>query len=620
MEEKYGFFRALKDLFKYSKENKNKYILGTIFMIIFVITSMIYTTMNSKLIANIMSLNLDKAIKLVFICALLRIFSITFCHNQYRKIVIKTGEEISATIQKKIYSKVLNLSMTSFENMKSGKIFTTIKAADSGMMSTISELFQESAYVATSVVMLFVIYFIDWKIGLGVTAISAISLLLFKIKLNKSKKYLKSEFNYADNYSTLVNETTRGFKEIKALDLKEKYFNIFEKDIENLKDTRITRRLLGKTVNTSKWTIRIIGDAIILLYIIEQLRISAMDIETAMMVITYMTNIVDDVFHRIIEHDSGISEFTANMRRVKSLLEDEELEKEKFGTKEYKNIKGNIEFKNVTFAYSKDKILNDISFEIKAKKKNALVGMSGSGKTTIFKLLLKQYDNYDGQILIDGYDIRDFSEKSLRNAISVVNQEPMLFNMSIKENLLMVKPDATDEQIKQACKLASIHDFIETLPHKYDEIMLENNNNISVGQKQRIAIARSILKDTPIILFDEVTSALDKESKKNIEETINEIAKVKTVVVIAHTLDSIDIVLDNSDKTNLVYSVNDIENKSEYKVNVLKNDKIDKDNKDNIDKYNNKSLLIGLLGGVGLTVLAVLLIVFINNKAKSRKN
>lgn len=540
MNEKYGFFKAVKDLFRYSKENKNRYILGTIFMIIFVITSMIYTTMNSKLIANIMSLNLDKAIRLVVICALLRIFSITFCHNQYRKIVIKTGEEISATIQKKIYSKVLNLSMTSFENMKSGKIFTTIKAADSGMMSTISQLLQESAYVATSVVMLFVIYFIDWKIGLGVTAISAISLLLFKIQLDKSKKYLKSEFDYADNYSTLVNETTRGFKEIKALDLKEKSFNIFGKDIDNLKDTRITRRLLGKTVNTSKWTIRIIGDAIILLYIIEQLRISAMDIETAMMIITYMTNIVDDVFHRIIEHDFGISEFTANMRRVKSLLEDEELEKDKFGTKEYKNIKGNIELKNVTFAYSKDKILNDISFEIKAKKKNALVGLSGSGKSTIFKLLLKQYDNYDGQILIDGHDIRDFSEKSLRNAISVVNQEPMLFNMSIKENLLMVKPDATDEQIQQACKLASIHDFIETLPHKYDEIMLENNNNISVGQKQRIAIARSILKDTPIILFDEVTSALDKESKKNIEETINEIAKVKTVVVIAHTLDSID--------------------------------------------------------------------------------
>ncbi len=540
MDEKYGFFKALKDLFKYSKENKNKYIIGTIFMIIFVITSMIYTTMNSKLIANIMSLNLDKAIKLVIICALLRIFSITFCHNQYRRIVIKTGEEISATIQKKIYGKLLNLSMASFENMKSGTIFTTIKAADSGMMATISQLLQESAYIATSVAMLFVIYFIDWKIGLGVTIISTISLLLFKIQLNKSKKYLKDEFEYTDNYSTLVNETNRGFKEIKALDLKEKCFNIFERDIENLKNTRTTRRLLGKNVNTSKWTIRIIGDAIILLYIIEQLKISVMNIETAMLVITYMTNIVDDVFHRIIEHDFGISEFTANMRRINSLLEDKELEKENFGTKEYNHIKGNIEFKNITFAYSNDAILKDVSFEIKAQKKNALVGISGSGKTTIFKLLLKQYDNYNGQILIDGHNIKDFSEKSLRNAISVVNQEPMLFNMSIKENLLMVKPDATEEQLQQACKLASIHEFIETLPHKYDEILLENNNNISVGQKQRIAIARAILKDTPIILFDEVTSALDKESKKNIEETINKISKNKTVIVIAHTLDSIE--------------------------------------------------------------------------------
>lgn len=263
-EEKYGFFSAFKDLFKYSKENKKSYIIGTIFMTIFVITAMIYTTMNSKLIANIMSLNIEKATKLVIICALIRIFSITFCHNQYRKIVIRTGEKISASIQKRIYYKVLSLSMNSFENMKSGKIFTTIKAADSGMMSTISSLLQETAYVATSAVMLIIIYFIDWKIGIGVTIISGLSLFLFKVQLNKSKKYLHDEFEYCDNYSTLVNETTRGIREIKALDLKEKCYKIFEKDIDNLKDVRTTRRLLGKNVNTAKWTIRIIGDSIIL--------------------------------------------------------------------------------------------------------------------------------------------------------------------------------------------------------------------------------------------------------------------------------------------------------------------------------------------------------------------
>lgn len=171
-------------------------------MVIFVITAMIYTTMNSKLIANIMSLNFEKATKLVIICALLRIFSITFCHNKYRKIVINTGEKISASIQKKIHYKILSLSMNSFENMKSGKILTTIKAADSGMMSTISSLLQETAYIVTSAVMLIIIYFIDWKIGLGVTIISGLSLFLFKIQLNKSKKYLHDEFEYCDNYAT----------------------------------------------------------------------------------------------------------------------------------------------------------------------------------------------------------------------------------------------------------------------------------------------------------------------------------------------------------------------------------------------------------------------------------
>ncbi len=538
--EKYGFFKAFRDLFRYSKENKKQYMIGIVFMIVFVVTAMLYTTMNSKLIANIMSLNFDKAVKLVMICALLRIFSITFCHNQYRKIVITIGEKIAANLQKKIYAKILNLSMASFENMKSGKIYTTIKAADSDMMRTISSLLEESAYIATSVVMLCIIFFIDWKIGLGVTIISGISLFLFKIQLDKSKQYLKKEFEYSDSYSTLVSETSKGVREIKALNLKEKCFHLFEKDIEGLKKVRTTRRLLGKSVNTTKWTIRIVGDAIILLYIIQELRVAIIDVETAMLLITYMTTIVDDVFHRIIEHDFGISEFTANMRRIKSLLEDSELEKEKFGNIDYDNIKGNIEFKNVTFGYGEDVVLKNISFKIKSNEKNAFIGMSGSGKTTIFKLLLRQYENYEGEILIDGHDIKDFSETSLRNAISIVNQEPMLFNMSIKENLLMVNPEATDKQIIQACKLANIEEFIETLPNKYDEIVLENDNNLSVGQKQRLAIARVILKNTPIILFDEVTSSLDKKSKKEIEKTIDTLSKIKTVIVIAHTLDSVE--------------------------------------------------------------------------------
>lgn len=265
-------------------------------------------------------------------------------------------------------------------------------------------------------------------------------------------------------------------------------------------------------------------------------------VETAMLLITYMTNVIDDVFHRIIEHDFGISEFTANMKRIKEVLENNNLKEEKFGTENVTNVVGKIEFEDVSFKYntSNKYIIQNISFTLQPNTKNAIVGQSGVGKSTIFKLLLKEYDNYSGIIKFDGKNINVFNEENFRNSITVVNQEPVLFNMSIKDNLLMVNENATDEDIINACKLASIDDFIETLPNKYDEIINENNNNISVGQKQRIAIARAILKNTPIILFDEATSNLDNHSRTKIEETISTLAENKTIIMIAHSLDLVE--------------------------------------------------------------------------------
>lgn len=540
--EKYGFFNAFKDLFKYSKDNKKQYIFGTIFMIFFVITSMIYTTQYSNLIASIMSMKLDIAIRLVIICGIWRIISITFCHNKWRKIVIDAEKQIVSNIQKRVYNKILSLSMTTFDNIESGKFLTTMKAAESGMISTITSLLLESAYVATSFVMLIIIFFIDYKIGLGVTVIATISLYLFKVQLDKSKIYLDNELKNTDKYTTLVNETSKGIKEIKALGIKQKLNSIFSNYIDNLSEVRKKRRLLNKTVNTAKWTIRIVGDTIILLYIIKKVQEGIFTVETAMLIITYMTNVIDDVFHRIIEHDFGISEFTANMKRIREILENNNLKEEEFGKENYTNIIGMIEFKNVSFKYetSNDYIIENINFRLEPNTKNAIVGQSGTGKSTIFKLLLKEYDNYSGTIKFDGKDIKNFNEESFRNCISIVNQEPVLFNMSIQENLRMVNENAKDEDIINACKLANIDDFIDKLPNKYDEIINENNNNISVGQKQRIAIARAILRDTPIILFDEATSALDNHSKNKIEETINKLSKTKTIIIIAHSLEIVE--------------------------------------------------------------------------------
>lgn len=539
-DKKYTFFKALGDLFKLSGNSKKQYIIGTVFMILYVITAMLYTTYNSKLIANIINFNLDKAIKLVFVAAGIRIFSITICHNLWRQIVIKAEKNITENIQKKVYKKVLSMSISSIEEIKSGKILTTLKAAESDIIRNVTELLLESAFLITSFIMLIVIYIIDYKIGIGVTIICAIALIMFKIQLNKSKTLLEEEFVNTDRYTTIVNETVRGIREVKALNLKNSCYNIFSTSIESSTDAKRERRALSKLVNTLKWTERIVGDVIIFLYIISQIRIGNLDAETVMILITYTTTVIDDVFHRLIEHDFGISEITANMKRITEVLNDENLKNENFGKNTYNDIKGFVSLENVGFEYTKEeKILKNINAEFRPCTKNAIIGLSGAGKTTIFKLLLKEYDNYTGKIKFDGIDIKDFTEESFRNTISIVNQEPIIFNMSIRENLLMSNKNITEEKMKEACKLANIDEFIENLPNGYDEIISENGSNISIGQKQRLAIARIILRNTKVILLDEITSNLDNYSKKKIEETVNELAKSKTIISIIHSLDII---------------------------------------------------------------------------------
>ncbi|HEX9058995.1 MAG TPA: ATP-binding cassette domain-containing protein, partial [Clostridia bacterium] len=166
----------------------------------------------------------------------------------------------------------------------------------------------------------------------------------------------------------------------------------------------------------------------------------------------------------------------------------------------------------------------------------AIVGRSGSGKTTLFNLLLRFYKASSGKITIDGIDIEELEENSLRQYISVVRQDPFLFSLSIKDNLRLVKPNATKEEIETVCKTAFIHDFITKLPQGYDTVVGDNAVTLSGGQKQRIAIARALLRNSKIILFDEATSALDNESQYKIKESIDEISKSHTVIIIAHRL------------------------------------------------------------------------------------
>jgi len=208
---------------------------------------------------------------------------------------------------------------------------------------------------------------------------------------------------------------------------------------------------------------------------------------------------------------------------------------------------GVVCFEQVDFGYHKDRqILHQVSFTVPAGKKLAIVGPSGAGKSTISRLLFRFYDVDSGMISIDDQNINEISQESLRKSIGIVPQDTVLFNESIYHNIVYARPEATENEVQQAAKLANIHDFIIKLPQGYDTVVGERGLKLSGGEKQRVAIARVILKDPKILIFDEATSSLDSQSEQVILSSLGEVAEKRTTIVIAHRLSTIsdaDIIL-----------------------------------------------------------------------------
>jgi ABC-type transport system involved in Fe-S cluster assembly fused permease/ATPase subunit len=230
----------------------------------------------------------------------------------------------------------------------------------------------------------------------------------------------------------------------------------------------------------------------------------------------------------------------ADMERMFGLLEQNTEVSDRPGARELKISGGAIRFEHVGFGYdSRRQVLQDVSFDVPAGHKVAVVGASGAGKSTLSRLLFRFYDATTGRILIDGQDIRDVTQKSLRRAIGIVPQDTVLFNDTIYYNIAYGQPEATREEIIEAARAAHIDQFVETLPDKYDSLVGERGLKLSGGEKQRVAIARTLLKNPPILVFDEATSALDSHTEKAIQAELLEIATDHTTLVIAHRLSTI---------------------------------------------------------------------------------
>jgi len=353
--------------------------------------------------------------------------------------------------------------------------------------------------------------------------------------MNEKDKIFRKE---NEKVSGFVGELVRGVRDIKMLSAEKSFVKELDGKLKHLNQTRYSMGQVNRNYSFLTGFLRDFFDFTTICLLIYFIYTKDLTIALALVLHNYQSRItyVVNSFSFLLE---GIKDFNLSTSRIFEVIKGKDFKKEKFGTKHLDTVKGNFEFKKVYFSYNTEEVLKDLSFKVKANSTVAFVGKSGAGKTTIFNLLCKMYDIDSGKILIDGEDITTLDKESIRDNITIISQNPYIFNVSIRDNLRLVKENITDEEMKEACRLACLDEFIEVLPDGYDTIVGEGGISLSGGQRQRLAIARALVQKTRIILFDEATSALDNVTQTKIKQAIDNLQGEYTILIIAHRLSTI---------------------------------------------------------------------------------
>lgn len=357
-------------------------------------------------------------------------------------------------------------------------------------------------------------------------------------RLSKQYKAQKELKLIQETKTGLTSELVRGIRDIKVLNANKTILDQVSEKIEETTKEEVHIMNIKRFFNYIENNIRALTDLGLIAIGCYLYNNSLLTIPTFVIIYNYQ-NKIKNLLIGIVQLSEYNKKFNVAANRVYEVIENDRFKKETFGNVTIKKLDGYIKFENVVFGYNKAKILKNMNFEIKPNERVAFVGKSGAGKTTIFNLITRLYHTTQGKILLDNVNINDLTCSTIRNNMSIITQNPYIFNFSIKDNLLLAKEKATMKEIREACKLACIDEYIMTLPNKYETIVGENGVILSGGQKQRLAIARALLMKTEIILFDEATSALDNETQFKIQEAINNLKGEYTILIIAHRLSTI---------------------------------------------------------------------------------
>lgn len=533
-----GVLKNLKSTYKYAKSGRLYLYLFLFTQVVFTILAVVIPIITARRLVLLTSGVFDK---------LFVIFIIIFIMEISRNLVRYIGSyaynkfyyDVRRNLQIELTRETLKITQEELNTTSSGVFIERINNDTDSLTDVFASLINQVTTIIGNLGILVTIFFINKYIFLAYFSFIIIIIAFNRYSSNinyMNRKKLKKEREKTGGF---ISEIVRGSKDVKILNAEESFLKKADQYLKKASDMSYKYHMERAKYGAFSGTIRDTADLGIGILICVSLISKTLGIESALIIYSYHYQILytADIIESVYEI---LKQFNLSANRIFGVLEENEFNKEVFGNKKLKNFNGNIEFKNVSFSYEDNiPVLKDLSLKIDANQTVGFVGPSGAGKSTIFNLISAINKVDSGEILFDGINISELDKESIRGNLSVISQNAYIFNMSIMENLKIVKSNATNKEVKEACRLACLDDFIESLPNKYNTIVGEGGVTLSGGQRQRLAIARALLLKTEILLFDEATSALDNRTQSKIQEAISNLKGEYTILIIAHRLSTV---------------------------------------------------------------------------------
>lgn len=450
------------------------------------------------------------------------------------------GVKMQEKMRRDLFAHIEKLPFSFFDNNETGKIMTRM-TSDLFDIVELAHHGPENVIITSVSIVISFAYLMSINVPLSLILLACVPLLM--IISSVLRKRMRNAFKRRRESNAVINaaleSSISGIRVTKAFTNHNKEIEKFSQgNIQFVENSRMAYKAMGQ-FHSSTTFITDIFNVILLIaggfFLFKGQIANFGDYSAFIVSINLFINPVNTLIRFMESFQDGVTGF----ERFTEIL-DTPVEKDSPTAVDIPKAEGNIEFKNVTYGYGDgENVLKNVSLKIKKGKTYALVGPSGGGKTTICHLIPHFYDIREGQILIDGIDINNITRDSLRKNIGIVQQDVYLFNSSIKDNILYGKLDATDDEVIEAAKRANIHEYVMSLPNGYDTVIGERGVKLSGGQKQRLSIARVFLKNPPILILDEATSALDNATEIMIQQSLDELCKGRTTLVVAHRLSTI---------------------------------------------------------------------------------